>query len=145
MTIVCSRPCLLQLARFCCRSRCAKSALLVDQTAHCSATVSAQAVSLLQREVAAMDEGECGDVIVLPLYASLPPEQQVCLAVLPRMVLHALPCMLCQCGWVLVVAQPPAGCALVKMATNVAHSNVACQHSRASSRGLGCIELNRYM
>ena len=38
---------------------------------------SVQAVSLLQREVAAMDEGECGDVIVLPLYASLPPDQQV--------------------------------------------------------------------
>ena len=24
-----------------------------------------------------MDEDECGDVIVLPLYASLPPDQQV--------------------------------------------------------------------
>ena len=37
----------------------------------------AQAVSTLQQEVAAMDESECGDVIVLPLYASLPPDQQV--------------------------------------------------------------------
>lgn len=36
-----------------------------------------QAVSTLQQEVAAMDESECGDVIVLPLYASLPPDQQV--------------------------------------------------------------------
>lgn len=36
-----------------------------------------QAVSKLKDEVAGMDPEECGDVVVLPLYAALPPDQQV--------------------------------------------------------------------
>lgn len=36
-----------------------------------------QAVKKLKDEIAGMDEQECGDALVLPLYAALPPDQQV--------------------------------------------------------------------
>lgn len=36
-----------------------------------------QAVTKLKDDIAGMDEEECGDAIVLPLYAALPPDQQV--------------------------------------------------------------------
>lgn len=36
-----------------------------------------QAVQRLHEEVAAIPEGECEDMLVLPIYAALPPELQV--------------------------------------------------------------------
>lgn len=36
-----------------------------------------QAVRLLHEEVASQSEGACGDMLVLPIYAALPPELQV--------------------------------------------------------------------
>ena len=37
-----------------------------------------QAVSQLRQEVQGLDPELCGDAVVLPLYAALPPDQQVC-------------------------------------------------------------------
>ena len=36
-----------------------------------------QAVNKLKDEIAGLSEEECGDAVVLPLYAALPPDQQV--------------------------------------------------------------------
>lgn len=37
-----------------------------------------QAVHMLHEEVGSLSEGSCGDMLVLPIYAALPPELQVC-------------------------------------------------------------------
>ena len=37
-----------------------------------------QAVNMLHEEVGSQPEGTCGDMLVLPIYAALPPELQVC-------------------------------------------------------------------
>ena len=38
----------------------------------------AQAVNMLHEEVGSLSEGTCGDMLVLPIYAALPPELQAC-------------------------------------------------------------------
>ena len=42
-----------------------------------SKNVFVQAVTKLKDEIAGFSEEECGDALVLPLYAALPPDQQV--------------------------------------------------------------------
>lgn len=37
-----------------------------------------QAVHMLHEEVGSLSEGSCGDMLVLPIYAALPPELQAC-------------------------------------------------------------------
>lgn len=43
-----------------------------------------QAVHMLHEEVGSLSEGSCGDMLVLPIYAALPPELQArSIALLP--------------------------------------------------------------
>ena len=59
---------------------------MLCQTPACSGTLPTepvtgcwcQAVSMLHAEVGSQAEGACGDMLVLPIYAALPPELQVC-------------------------------------------------------------------
>lgn len=47
-----------------------------------------QAVKMLHEEVGSQPEGTCGDMLVLPIYAALPPELQVrppCCSLSPTM------------------------------------------------------------
>ena len=55
-----------------------------------------QAVHMLHEEVGSLSEGTCGDMLVLPIYAALPPELQACCT-----SLHPLICnshMQCSCA-----------------------------------------------
>lgn len=52
----------------------ASTALFAIDTVPC---VTCQAVKMLHEEVGSQPEGTCGDMLVLPIYAALPPELQV--------------------------------------------------------------------
>ena len=53
---------------------------------HCT-----QAVNLLHEEVASQPEEACGDMLVLPIYAALPPELQASMLPLSNPVLKSQP------------------------------------------------------
>ena len=50
-----------------------------------------QAVNLLHEEVASQPEEECGDMLVLPIYAALPPELQASTLPLSNPILKSQP------------------------------------------------------
>ena len=63
-----------------------------------------QAVKMLHEEVGSQPEGTCGDMLVLPIYAALPPELQVrppCCSSSPSMcnTLTVNKKMCCKCQW----------------------------------------------